>query len=403
MKIDKITLENYRCFEDLEMNFNSKVNIIIGNNGGGKTTVLDAIATLLGTISTHLPSISGINFKKNDITETEAKQKPYTRLSIDMDNNISWDKIQRRDKSTKTQEAIPKGIGQKEIKEYLDNEVINKLNEDQPFNLPLFVYYGVNRAILDLPLTRKGFTERGSRILALENSLDATSRFRKAFMWFYNKENEEFRIQKEKRSFDETLKELDIVRNAITSMFPNISKPHIETNPLRFTVTKDNQKQSIEQLSDGYKTMLGLVIDLSSRFAMANPHLDNPLEAEAIVMIDEIDLHLHPSWQKRVLQDLVTLFPNTQFIVTTHSPYIVESLNNNLKKSKIKDFEIVSDEINKIKPIDKSEVRVYLLEDNQKIDILDDEYGLVDDRLLNNFNEINNLYDKMREIEIENR
>ena len=72
--------------------------------------------------------------------------------------------------------------------------------------------------------------------------------------------------------------------------------------------------------------MLALAADLARRMAQANPHLDNPLESEAIVLIDEVELHLHPEWQQRVLNNLQNTFPNTQFIVSTHSPQVLTTV-----------------------------------------------------------------------------
>ena len=72
--------------------------------------------------------------------------------------------------------------------------------------------------------------------------------------------------------------------------------------------------------------MLALAADLARRMIQGNPHLDNPLESQAIVLIDEVDLHLHPSWQQRVLPDLIRTFPNAQFIVSTHSPQVLTTV-----------------------------------------------------------------------------
>jgi len=254
-----------------------------------------------------------------------------------------------------------------------------------------------------LPSTRKGFPKRHHRFEALFNALNAHSRFKSAYIWFYNKENEERRLQKEQRSFDVTLKELDVVRKAISTMFPDISEPHIEVNPLRFLIKHQNEVMNIEQMSDGYKTLLGVVIDLSSRLAIANPHLIDPLSAEAIVMIDEVDLHLHPSWQQRVMGDLMNTFKNTQFIVTTHSPYIVESINNYLKRKQIEGLPIQDDYIKQTFMLNANETEAYLMTEQGEMSLMDSELHLFNDKLLENFNTMNQLYDKMRDIEWVNK
>ena len=82
----------------------------------------------------------------------------------------------------------------------------------------------------------------------------------------------------------------------------------------------------MNELSGGYRTLLALVADLARRMAIGNPHLDDPLKSEAIVLIDEVELHLHPEWQQHVLSDLRATFPNTQFIVSTHSPQVLTTV-----------------------------------------------------------------------------
>ena len=329
MKLNHIDIDNFRCFSSINMSFNNSVNVIIGNNSAGKTALLDAIAIGLGVISTEFPEVSGISFKKYDIRHVNNQEAPYTRIKLVTSDGLEWDRVKRRDKSKFTTQQLPELVGLKQLQKYLEVEVITPYYSDNiiNFELPFFAYYGTGRAILDIPLRRTGFKQKFSRFDALSNSLHSTSRFKSAFIWFYNKENEEQRLQKEQRSFDVVLPELTAVRNAITSMFPDFHDPHIEVNPLRFMLKKGNEKFSVEELSDGYKTMLGLVIDLSSRMAQANAHLDDPLSSEAIILIDEIDLHLHPSWQQHILKDLTRTFPNTQFIVTTHSPHVVSSVN----------------------------------------------------------------------------
>ncbi|MCE8031542.1 ATPase [Billgrantia tianxiuensis] len=400
MHLDRLRLENFRACEQLEIELGRRLTVLLGNNGSGKTSVLDGIAIGLGAALTHLPSVSGITFRKTgDIRQQGNALAPYTRVALTLRSGVKWDRIQRRDKSKATVAATPKATGLKELEAYLDSTVIDPLNAGGQYDLPMVAYYGVSRAVLQVPLRRKGFPKSHTRMEALENALEAHSSFKSAFIWFYNKENEESRLQKERRSFDVTLKELDAVRRAIRQVFPDISNPHIEVNPLRLAVTLNGETLDLMQLSDGYKTLLGLVIDLSMRMGLANPHLSNPLSAEAVVMIDEVDLHLHPSWQRRVLADLLRTFSNTQFILTTHSPFIVEALNNHLKRHQLGEPATGDQEIDHLMPLSSDDVRAYLMESSAKHSLVDEETGLVDDTLLMHFNDINALYDRMRDIE----
>ena len=400
MKLQTLAMENFRACEQLELELGSRLTVLLGNNGSGKTSVLDGIAIGLGAVLTHLPSVSGITFRKSgDIRQQGNLLAPYTRIGLEMPNRLKWDRVKRRDKSKITAMATPPPVGLKGLEAYLDESVIDRLNAGEEYELPIMAYYGVSRAVLEVPLRRKGFPKEHTRLEALSQSLEAQSSFRSAFIWFYNKENEEHRLQKEKRSFDVTLKELDAVRRAINQVFPDISNPHIELNPLRLAVTINGETLDLMQLSDGYKTLLGLVIDLSMRMGLANPHLKDPLSAEAVVMIDEVDLHLHPSWQQRVLADLLRTFSNTQFILTTHSPFVVEALNNHLKRGKLGELPTQDKEIDSLIPLSTIEVKAYLMENGAKHLLIDEETGLVDDALLEHFNQINVLYDRMRDFE----
>ena len=114
-------------------------------------------------------------------------------------------------------------------------------------------------------------------------------------------------------------------------MLPEVSDPRTELNPPRFIVSVRSEqgqveKLSLDQLSGGYRIVLALAADLARRMAQGNPHLDDPLESEAVVLIDEVELHLHPGWQQRILGDLQRTFPNAQFIVSTHSPQVLTTV-----------------------------------------------------------------------------
>lgn len=404
MKLKKLTLQNFRACEQLDVELGQRLTILLGGNGSGKTSVLDGIAIGLGAVLTHLPAVKGFTFKKTgDIRQHKNRLAPYTRVTLESLAGIQWDRTQRRDKSRATGAAIPAALGLKALEKYLDTSIIDPMNAGSTPALPMIAYYGVSRAVLQVPLRRKGFPTSHTRMEALQGALDSESSFKSAFVRFYNKENEEHRLQKAQRNFDVTLRELDAVRRAIGQIFPDITNPHIEVNPLRFAVTRNGETLDLMQLSDGYKTLLGLVIDLSMRMGLANPQMENPLAADAVVMIDEVDLHLHPSWQRRVLGDLLRTFPNTQFIVTTHSPFIVESINNHIKRHQLGDGAMNDPEIAELLPLAPEQVCAYLMENSTKQSLMDEQSGLLDDSLLAHFNEINALYDRMRDLEWDSR
>lgn len=111
-------------------------------------------------------------------------------------------------------------------------------------------------------------------------------------------------------------------------MLPEFSDLHVGRRPLRLSVTKNGKEFSVDQLSDGEKCTLALIGDLARRMALANQNLDNPLEGNGIVLIDEIELHMHPTWQRMILPVLKKTFPNIQFLITTHSPQVLGEAGN---------------------------------------------------------------------------
>lgn len=113
---------------------------------------------------------------------------------------------------------------------------------------------------------------------------------------------------------------LEAVREALRQFLPEFDNLTVRRNPLRMEVEKNGERLTVNQLSDGEKCLIALIGDLARRLAIANPVLRNPLDGEGVVLIDEIDLHLHPKWQRLVVPKLRTVFPNCQFVISTHSP-----------------------------------------------------------------------------------
>lgn len=405
MKAKKLSLYNFRSFEKLDLEAGSRLNLLVGENGTGKTTLLDALSIALGAVLTILPETTGIGFKKTDNRQVGNRPSPFMRVSIETTEGIFWDRIERRDKRLNMSSFSPQVYGVYKLRQYIQKTIIDPYFQEEEFLLPVFSYYGVSRALLEAPLRRRGFPKTHNRFEAYSNALESVSRFKSAFIWFYNKENEELRKQKELKSFAYKLPELETVRRAIITMFPDLSDPHIMTNPLRFAVKAGNEVLDITQLSDGYKTLFALVIDLASRMAIANPQLENPLTSPAIVMVDEIDLHLHPEWQKRVVGQLLQVFPNTQFFLTTHSPYIIESVNNLLMRHRLTELknEETDSDIVSLYPLPPADVKAYYFTRSGMVSIMDDDIQLIDDKLIHPFNSISSQFDRMSDLAIEEK
>lgn len=351
MKLERLHLRNFRCFDDLTLEFGKRLTVIIAENGAGKTALLDAIAIGFGRYLTKLPGISGRTTKETDLRVTSGERRePFMLLAWEGrthdDRTVVWAGGRKRDGAV-TAATIKQQLselqlallarGLKEIDEFTLN-LVQAETDQQAYFLPVIAYYGTNRAIREEVQRRRGFKKNFSRFDALTGALDPDSRFRSAFEWFNAMEDAERREREVLRDFDYRHPELQIVRTAIERLLPGYKNPRTEIRPLRFVidkVTPDGKKCTlrISQLSDGYRVVLGLTMDLARRMAQANSRLVpqgmqvmNPLDLPAIALIDEVDLHLHPSWQQRIVTELMQTFTNTQFILTTHSPQVLSTV-----------------------------------------------------------------------------
>ena len=329
MKLKSVEIYNFRAIERLRLRLHPQLTVLHGDNAHGKTSVLSAIALGLGALPTLLPDVSGIGFSKKDRRDGKG-----ARVCLTTTDEVSWDRtsgLTRRtgwfSRSNNSEE--PPRHPLRDLKQWLEGHALRAWGS--PVDLPILAFYDTERAVPNLTKQRGLPKSAPSRYAALAGALSARTSFRELFEWFYSKENEELREQRERRDHDYRLKDLSVVRTAISSMIEGVADPHVELRPLRFVVSESldgesTAKRTLDQLSGGYQAVLALAADLAWRMAQGNPHRPNPLESEAISLIDEIELHLHPSWQQRILGDLMRTFPNTQFIVSTHSPQILTTV-----------------------------------------------------------------------------
>lgn len=323
MKLKNLSLTNFRGIQQADVSFEDTPTVIVGVNGAGKTTLLDALAITLSQVTSRIYDNAqrARSFSKDDIN----LKGDYTRAVVDMEIE---------NQSIQFAMALNKRSGKhsQERSSHFDmlNPVVQPLaeknkayREDEPceVNLPLAIYYDVHRAVTDIPL-RVREKLKNTPTEGYEGALaNGGADFKRFFNWYRNEEDRENQNIRRDRTFSEP--KLTAVRNAI-EIFTGFSDVHIERKtPLRMMLKKREMELSVNQLSNGEKCLLALVGDLARRLALVNPLSPNPLLGKAIVLIDEIDLHLHPRWQRNVLKLFSETFPNCQFIVSTHSPQVI--------------------------------------------------------------------------------
>ena len=336
MRIKDLLIENVRLFngkpEHLVFDSHKSITAILGNNGSGKSTLLDTISVMLSSFVSVFPSMGEKQFSDNDIHVDGNRKADYLlagmTLQIPYGGNISMMRSRKGNAKSPQPEL-------KEIKAYAEN----LKNEVEAGNseavLPIIAYYGTGRGNIKAPEKKRSFQRTYSRWDCYLDTLDPATNFKRFFAWYDTMEDEERREKERRKSFEYRSPVLQSVRKAI-NLFASSGEqgklfkdPRIETKPLRFVLDECSEDGDVirelrlEQFSDGYKIIIAMVADIASRMAEANPDMENPLDSPGIVLIDEIDLHLHPRWQQIILRQLKETFPNVQFVVSTHSPIVL--------------------------------------------------------------------------------
>ena len=355
MRVKRLKMQSFRGIGDLTLKFpTDEPTVFIGINGVGKSSILDCLAILLSPLIELIQNstASGRLFSDQDITN--GHQETNNEITISLDSQrVTWSLIQARKEHRKDSFQLKEAVenytealrilksvgrigevdkkrqllgvtGELEELKAVGNKIRTHWKANSEVNLPLVLYYPVNRAVLDISLEipeKQAFEQIDAYNLALTGVQIGFGNF---FQWFRaleDLENEERRDNSDYRNL-----QLEAVRQAIYSLLPGFSNLRVRRSPLRMTVTKHGQELIINQLSDGEKCLLAMVGDLARRLAIANPSLPKPLQGSGVVLIDEIELHLHPKWQREIIPALTRTFPNCQFIVTTHSPQVLSQV-----------------------------------------------------------------------------
>lgn len=321
MRIKELSLFGYKIFREQKFKIDGKSTIIFGINGTGKSTVLSAINYLNRVWINRLNPAQGkafLSFSDEMITIGETELMLHAVICM---NEKEFPLIRFHEKAKKNQRKSMPSYHATYYANFTEQFEKNFL-QDENASMPIFVNYGTNRSVLDIPdriRKKHEFDKLSALERAIENELD----FRTFFEWYRDQEANEVIEAREQDNIKYHDPILKCVRYAIETMIGNVSDLRVKRNPIRMVADKSGQEIRVDLLSDGEKCTLAMFGDLARRLALANPSLVNPLEGKGIVLIDEIELHMHPLWQRKVLRVLREVFPNIQFIITTHSPQIL--------------------------------------------------------------------------------
>ena len=347
MIIKNIKITNFKGFENESIHFNGNLAVVIGNNTAGKTTLLKALQVALGAYLQSLTQLpGGSQFRRNfssldRFKRFDPRQRDYvpnkerTRIEVLADfpftnyihdniahvtmHPVSWYREFTGSKTTHTKACAGNLIDAVHEMENRRNEIGNNAV------FPLVLSFGAKQTSDAQVKTTSKIKERASRIekaykFALHDRID----FEGAMEWLKHYDK---RI-KDKKEFEGTR---EAFFEALQTAIPALTEIDFDNGEIEAVVNVTGHipsRHHFSYMSDGLQSMINIVSEIAHRCIELNGFLGiNSIKSTpGIVMIDEIDLYLHPHWQKHVLQDLMAAFPEIQFVVSTHSPFIIQSL-----------------------------------------------------------------------------
>ncbi len=331
MVIHELRVENFKRFETLTLKLHSQFNLLVGNNGSGKTSALDALAVAMGGWLLGIPEAESRHIRPDEIREISQVfdfgevrfEKPGPARIIATGTvagtEVRWERQLKAGGRTTRREAAA-------ITE-LAEETVKRVLGGASAVLPLLSYYGTGRLWLE-PRENSQVKDpkqlqseaRTSRMDGYKNSADPRISVRDLVRWFAQRSWSAYRTRKKSPAA------LDLVKSALLGCLEGASDLYFDPDRGEMMVSFEDQGlQPFANLSDGQRSMFALVGDLAQKAIKLNPQFgkDALLKTPGIVLIDELDLHLHPQWQRRVVDDLTRTFPLVQFVCTTHSPQII--------------------------------------------------------------------------------
>ena len=343
MRITSLKLANVRAIEAAEFRFQPGFNLIVGVNGVGKSTVLDALRICMSRIlpSTTESRVKAMSFSTGDIRSGYPFLDADLSLTIGVDEfrfvRRQWretfaaddveniDKLRReildserlRDRARNLLRELEESHGASDSDAFAPSKAELKSAADAASVAPNCIFFSTNRSVASYASTAKSRAAGGKSAAYAEALVPRPMYLAQFADWM--------RVQEALgREQGAAKRHLQVLRSAVDRFLPAYDNLRPADEESRLLIDQGGIALEVGQLSDGERGVLALVLDLARRLSQANPSLDDPLsEGHAVVLIDEIDLHLHPKWQRQIVHKLVQAFPRCQFIATTHSPQVI--------------------------------------------------------------------------------
>lgn len=362
MQINYLSLSQFRGIQDASFNFKPGFNLIVGVNGAGKSSVLDALCVVLarvlpaltpsGAHSSVATKISDITVNKNalaivakftchntDFALTLTEQMSGVQSTINRDRGLKdirdVEELPTLRRHERPEQGDPRLVGTLRGQTSINPEAQEltptpdpKLKKAQ--NQPLVLYLSVRRSI---PNEKASVSKKGSAYQSIFN-IERGLEIRTLAQWWKARESLAAEDQNSKSAM-----QLAAAREALQEMLPGITGWRVDgehvivdkivkvdgMSPSGAPEVRDERRAlPVSSLSDGEKSLISITTDIAQRLAILNPNESSPVKTgNGVVLLDEIDLHLHPSWQRHIAIHLPLVFPGLQFIATTHSPQVI--------------------------------------------------------------------------------
>lgn len=344
MYLNTVSIKNYRCFEQLDILLHNRLTLFVGKNGAGKSAILDAIAVaasaflcgMEGAVSrTIVKDDAKYNFYELEGIIDSQHQFPVVVIGHGgcyAGSSIEW---MRSLNSTEGKTTIKDAQAIIKCAEQMQNKI---MEGDSSIILPILSYYGTGRLYAQKKEKRNLQTlQKFNRQVGYLDCMAAESNEKMMLNWFEKMTMKSLQNQ-QKMGAAEEIVQLSVVEKAICKCFETISSCtnaalsfDLDTHRMMLEYLSESGEKyrfAMDEMSDGYKNTLSMIGDIAYRMAVLNPQLGNEIleKTPGIVLIDEIDLHLHPEWQQTILRDLQDIFPKVQFIVTSHAPAVINSV-----------------------------------------------------------------------------